>query len=131
MALQRHSRQGGVATAPGAEAAPPSSRLAGAGAGATAAAAEERRLCSGAINIEGKGGVSAPAETFLEGVEPHIGVVDAKVALTEALRHGIAQPLFAPLSGVVGAVDAQGTEVEELTERHRHARAASAAMGQR
>jgi hypothetical protein len=62
--------------------------------------------------------------TFLEGVEPQIKVVDAKVAAAEALRDDIAVPLLAPLSGVVRAANARGSEVEARTDRHHHARAA-------
>ncbi len=147
MALASHCKERGVAAASGAGAAPlsPSANGAngrgqregataatgamvnGAGRGVITPMAVELRLCATATKFEGKGDVSVRAATFPEGVEPHIGVVDTEVAVTEALRDDIAPSLFAPSSGVAGAVNALGTEVEEQTDRHRHARAALAA----
>ena len=73
------------------------------------------------MNLEGKGGVIVHAAISLEGVEPHIGAVDVKFAASEALRDGIAPPLTLPSSGVVGAGNKRGMQVEELTNRRRHA----------
>lgn len=73
------------------------------------------------MNLEGKGGVSVHAAILLEGVEPHIGAEDVKVAASEVLRAGIAPPLTLPSSCVVGAGNKRGMQVEELTNRRRHA----------
>ena len=75
---------------------------------------------SNAIKFEGMGGVRALAATFLESVQPRIEAVDVKVAVSEALR-GIAPPLTPPSSGVVGIGNVRGMQVEELTDRSRHA----------
>ena len=72
------------------------------------------------MNLEGKGGVSGHAAIFLKGVEPQIGAVDVEVAASEVLRAGIAPPLTLPSSGVVGAGNMRGMQVEELTNRRRH-----------
>lgn len=101
MASDSHRSERGVATASIAESAPLSfeRRVGGAGASQILPAEAELPLRCGSA-------------TFLEGVEPRIKVVDAKVSL------------LTPLSGVVRAANARGTEVEERTDRHHHAHAA-------
>lgn len=81
------------------------------------------RWHTGATEDDDKGEVRARAATFLEGDQPHTPAADAHAAALETLRDAFAPPLFAP-SGVAGAEDARGTVVEELTDRHRHARTA-------
>ncbi len=122
MVPERQRRGGGVATASVADAAPLSfeRRVGGARASQILPAEAELPLRCGVIKLEGKGDVRVQSATFLEGVEPQIKVV----AAAEALRYDIAVPLLAPLSGVVCAANARGTEVEERTDRHHHARAA-------
>ena len=133
MATEQHRKERGVAPASDAVAAPrsllqrPQSPRAGAAPAEAFAAigvGETLRLCSDATNLEGKGGVSVRAATFLEGDEPHIEAVYVKVAASEALRDGIAPPPFLPSSGVVGTGKTRGTQVEELTDRCRHAQTA-------
>ncbi len=126
MASDGHRRERGVATASAADAAPLSfeRQVRGVAASKIFPAEVELRLRSGVIKLEGEGDVRVQTATFLEGVAPQIKVVDAKVAAVEALRDDIVLPLLAPLSGVVRAGNARGTEVEELTDRHHHARAA-------
>ena len=133
MATEQHRKERGVAPASDAVAAPrsllqrPQSPRAGAAPAEAFAAIgveESLHLRSGAINLEGKGGVSVQAATFLEGVEPRIEAVYVKVAASEVLSDGIAPPLTLPSSGVVDAGNTRGMQVEELTNRRRRARTA-------
>ena len=64
----------------------------------------------------------------LEGVAPRTRLVDVEVAAIKALCESIAPTLLAPLPGVACTGFARGTESEELTDRYRHARTASAAV---
>ncbi len=132
MVSEQHRTERGVAAASEADAAPTSFSQrrvlqplvratvdrAGTGAGGrlTIPAGAQLHLRSGAINLEGKGGVSVQAATFLEGVEPHIGAVYVKVAASEAPRDGIAPPLTLLSSGVVSTGNRRGMQVEELDE---------------
>jgi hypothetical protein len=103
----------------------PAGLTAGIEAGIPCAALPHR---AGASDFEGKGGASERAAACLEGVAPRVDVVDVEAAATEALRKGIARPLMAPLPGVVCTGFAQGIEIEELTDRYRHARTALAVV---
>ena len=126
MAPERHRMERGVATASEAGATPLSlwRPLAFCARTAQTSAGGSEIVRSGAIKFEGKSDTSVQAVTFLEGVEPHVEVDDAKVAVVEALRAGVAPPLFAPSLGVVGTENARGMQVEELTDRSPHARTA-------
>ncbi len=121
MASDGHRKERGVATASIAELAPLSfeRQVSSVGASQILPAEAESRLRCGVIKLEDKGDVGVQSATLLEGVEPRIKVV----AAAEAPCDDIAVPLLAP-SGVVRAANARGTEVEERTDRHHHARAA-------
>ena len=132
MASDGHRKERGVAAASIAESAPLSFErwVGGAGASQMFPAEAELRLPCGVIKREGKRDAGVQPATSLEGVAPQIKVVDAKVAAVEALRDDIVLSLLAPLSGVVRAGNARGTEVEERADRHHHAHAAfSVAFG--
>ncbi len=133
MAPEQHRTERGAVSASDAVAAPlsllqrPQSPRAGtapAEAFAAIGVGESLHLRSGANNLEGKGGVSVRAATFLEGDEPHIEAVYVKVTASEALSDGIAPPLTLPSSGVVSTGNSRGMQVEGLTDRCRHAQTA-------
>ena len=140
MASQRHRRQQELATT--CDASRPPLSLSGDGYPTTGALAAPgvkvrapgpaevdtpgdaiARWRSGATKDDDKGEVRVRAATFMKGDQPHTPAAKAKAAALKTLRVVFAPPLFAP-SGVAGAKDARGTEVEELMDRHRHARTA-------
>jgi len=100
-------------------------RAAGLSAGTSTVAVPDR---AGASNFEGEGGVCVRAAASLEGVAPRIDVVDVEAAATKALCDSTAPTLLAPFTGVACTGFARGTELEELTDRYRHARTARAAV---
>lgn len=133
MAPEQHRTERGAVSASDAVAAPlslpqrpqwPRAGAAPADAFAAIGVGESLHLRSGAINLEGKGGVSVQAATFLEGDKPHIEAVFVQVAASEALSDGIAPPLTLPSSGVVSTGNRRGMQVEGLTDRCRHAQTA-------